>query len=407
MTDSFSASFFSGNRERLQAHTDAKLIVLSANGLLQRSADTTYAFRQDSNFWYLTGVEEPDFLLVISEEQTFLIAPKRADHRDLWDGSIDKDHISERSGINKIYEHHYGWNKLDQLLKTYKKVHTITPAETYYEHFGFYANPARSVLLDALSKHRKLEMVDIRNHIARLRQIKQPAEIAALKEAIKITDRTLKKVQKKIDSYKTEYQVSADITREFLRAGAGGHAYQPIIAAGKNAATIHYVQNSQPINSGDLLLLDVGAEVQNYSADITRTYAVSKPTMRQQEVAAAVLAVQQQAIELLKPGIDMKQYEQQVDKIMAKELKKLKLITDITDKKQLKKYYPHLTSHFLGLDTHDAADYKMPLAPGMVLTVEPGIYIPEEGIGIRIEDDVLVTETGVEILSADLPRELA
>lgn len=403
MTDIFTADFFTGNRERLQANTEAKLIVIAANGLLQRSADTTFPFRQESNFWYLTGLDEPDFVLVLSEDATFLIAPKRDDHRDLWDGAIDKRVIRSGSGIGEIYEHHEGWTRLDKLLKKHKKVHTITPAEPYLEHFGFYANPARAALLQALSKHKKLEMVDVRKQIARLRQVKQEPELLSIKQAIQITNTALRHVGKRLDKYETEYEVAADITREFLRNGASGHAYQPIVASGRNAATIHYIKNNQPIGKGDLLLLDVGAEVMNYSADITRTYAIGRPTKRQRDVAAAVTRVQYEAMQLLKPGVNMKEYEQQVDAIMAGELKKLHLIDDISDKRQLKKYYPHLASHFLGLDTHDAAEYDRPLEPGMVLTVEPGIYIPAESIGIRIEDDVLVTETGVEVLSAALP----
>ncbi len=403
MTDYFTDSFFTGNRERLLSDTHAKLIVISANGLLQRSADTTFPFRQDSNFWYLTGVEEPDFLLVMTPEETFLIAPKRDDHRDQWDGAIDKSGIKDRSGIDRLYEHHEGWSKLDRLLKTHKKVHTITPAEAYLEHFGFYANPARGVLLTALAKHRKLETVDIRKSIARLRQIKQDPELHALQKAIDITGKGLQAVIKKLSRYKSEHEIVADLTREFIRHGATGHAYQPIVAGGRNAATIHYIKNNQPLNQGDLVLMDIGAEVMNYSADITRTYAPGRPTKRQRDVAKAVEFVHNESLQLLKPGTDMKQYEQQVDAIMARELKKLHLIDDISDKRQLKKYYPHLTSHFLGLDTHDAADYTMPLAPGMVLTVEPGIYIPEESIGYRLEDDVLITEKGAQVLSAALP----
>lgn len=406
MTDLFTADFFTGNRDRLQAEIKAKLTVIAANGLLQRSADTTFPFRQDSNFWYLTGVEEPDFLLIISGERTFLIAPKRDDHRDQWDGAIDKKLIKQKSGIDDVYEHYDGWSKLDQLIKTYKKVHTITPAEAYLDHFGFYANPARGALLSALTKHKKLEMVDIRKQIARLRQVKQGPEIEALRQAIGITAAALNLVSKKIKSYKYEYEVSADITREFLRLGATGHAYQPIIAGGRNAATIHYVDNNQPLESGELLLLDVGAEVSNYSADITRTYATGRSTKRQRDVAAAVRRVHKEALRLLKPGVDMRTYEQQIDAFMAVQLKGLGLLEDVTDKRRLKKYYPHLASHFLGLDTHDAADYNRPLEPGMVLTVEPGIYIPEENIGIRIEDNILITKTGNEVLSAALPSRL-
>ncbi len=402
----FTADFFISNRRKLQESIDSELIVLSANGLLQRSADTTFPFRQDSNFWYLTGVDEPDFVLVINREETFLIAPKRGEHRDQWDGAIDKKAILEASGIDEILEHHAGWTKLDLMIKKYKKIHTIYPAEAYLDHFGFYANPARGALLSSLKKHRKLEITDIRKPLARLRQIKQPPEIKAIQKAIDITSKSLIAVKKKINSYNYEYQVEADVTREFLRRSASGHAYQPIIAAGRNAATIHYMKNNQPINEGALLLMDVGAEVCNYSADITRTFAITKPTTRQLAVYEAVKNMREYALSLLRPGLDMKKFEQSVDREMAKELLKLKLINDVDDKRKLKKYYPHLVSHFLGLDTHDAADYTQPLADGMVLTVEPGIYIPDEDIGIRIEDNILVTETGIEILSIDLPIDL-
>lgn len=406
MTDKFSSDFFINNRKKLQEVTDAKVIAIAANGLLQRSADTTFSFRQDSNFWYLSGVDEPDFVLIITVDETFLIAPKRGDHRDLWDGSIDRKSIKDISGIDLILEHHDGWTRLDMLLRKHKKVHTITPAEAYYEHFGFYANPARGVLLNAMSKHRKLEQVDIRKNIAGLRQLKQPIEIEALKNAIDITSKSLRSVKKKLASYKNERHIVADITRDFIRNGVDGHAYQPIVAAGTNATTIHYIKNNHAIDSGDLVLMDVGAEYSNYSADITRTYSVSKPTKRQSEVYDSVIRVQQYAFDNLKPGIDMRKYEKGVDRFMADQLKRLKLIDDIDDKKKLKKYYPHLTSHFLGLDTHDSADYEKSLQPGMVLTVEPGIYIPEEGIGIRVEDDVLVTDNGIEVLSSSLSSEL-
>ena len=386
--------------------TGAQLIVLSANGLLQRTSDTTFPFRQDSNFWYLTGVEEPDYILVHSVEETFLIMPARAEHRDLWDGEVDLKALQEKSGIYEILDHHAGWNKLDRLVKTIKKVHTITPVEPYFDSFGFYANPARGTLLTALKRHRSLELIDVRKPIARLRQIKQDVEILALQRAIDITADTLTDVRKNLDAFKSEYELVADITAGFIYGGASGHAYQPIVASGGNAATIHYMRCSDDLKENDMLLLDVGAEFSNYSADISRTWARNKPTERQMAVYNAVAKVQQAAFKLLKPGVTFKNYEQNVDDLMAVELKNLGLLNDVTDKNKLKKYYPHLASHFLGLDTHDAADYELPLAPGMVLTVEPGIYIPDEKIGVRIEDNVVITKTGIKILSANLPSNL-
>ncbi len=402
----FTREFFESNRQRLLEVTQSPLIVITANGQLQRSADTTFSFRQDSNFWYLTGINEADFVLVITPGETFLIEPKRAEHRDLWDGAIDKKALTNISGIDQFIEHHAGWTKLDMLIKKAKKAHTPLTEERYFEHFGFYANPARLVLLEALRKHRSLEIVDIRKVLASMRQIKQPVELAVLQRAIDITAETLEDVRKRLSSYTYEYQVVADISHGFISRGAMGHAYQPIVACGQNAATIHYIDNKGKLDASQLLLLDVGAEVENYSADITRTFALAKPTARQEAIYKAVMRVQQVAYDLLKPGATLRAYEQAVDEAMAKELQTLGLLDDIKDRKKLKKYYPHLTSHHLGLDTHDSADYERPLEPGMVLTVEPGIYIPEEGIGIRIEDDIVITKTGNTILSAALPSSL-
>lgn len=402
----FVSEFFSGNRQRLIEASKAELVIIAANGLLQRSADTTYPFRQDSNFWYLTGIEEPDFILVLMSDHAFLIAPPRPEHRDMWDGALDEKGMKELSGIKDIYEQHEGWNKLDRLIKKIKRVHTITPAEAYFSSFGFYANPARGSLLATLKKHRSLELVDVRKDIARMRQVKQPVELDAIQKAINITAETLRDIQKKLSSFKYEYEIAAEVTKGFIKRGASGHAYQPIIASGGHAATIHYIDTAGPIEEGQLILFDVGAEVHNYSADISRTYATGQPSKRQKEVHASVVRVQKEAYKLLGPGVIMKKYEQDVDDIMALELKKLGLLEDVNDHKKLKKFYPHLTSHFLGLDTHDSADYELPLEPGMVLTVEPGIYLPDEGIGVRVEDNVLVTKTGIRVLSASLPSSL-
>ncbi|MCA9347842.1 aminopeptidase P family protein [Candidatus Saccharibacteria bacterium] len=406
MSDVFDVSFFAGNRQSLLRSTGAGLVALTANGVVQRSADTTFVFRQDSNFWYLTGVDEPNFLLVFTDAESFLVSPKRSAHRDMWDGSIDMTAIKRTSGVDEIYEYHDGWNKLDRLLKKYKKIHTITPVDAYIEDFGFYSNPAKVSFLASLAKHRRLETVDIRKPLARLRQVKQPCEIDALQRAIDITVKSLRAVKTGMPRYKYEAEIYADITRDFIKYGATGHAYTPIIGSGINAATIHYMKNNSRIGSTDLVLIDAGAEYMNYSADISRTYSLERPSPRQRDVYNAVMSVYNQAKELIRPGINMRQYERQVDEFMQKELVKLGLASDITDKKKLKKYYPHLASHFLGLDTHDAADYEQALAPGCVVTLEPGIYIPEESMGIRIEDDILITDNGIKVLSGDLSTEL-
>lgn len=232
--------------------------------------------------------------------------------------------------------------------------------------------------------------------------IKQPAELDAIRQAIDITVEVLNKLQKKgFEKFQYEYEVEAAITASFKKANVG-HAYQPIVASGLNACTLHYVQNNDQISADNLILLDVGAEVSNYAADITRTYAVNEPNHRQKQVFEAVVAAQEFAISKLKVGTNMRHYEEQMIQFMGEKLRELGLIKSIEDD-TVRKYYPHATSHFLGLDVHDIADYDRPLEPGMVLTVEPGIYIPEEAIGIRLEDNILITAEGAEILSAKLP----
>jgi Xaa-Pro aminopeptidase len=186
-----------------------------------------------------------------------------------------------------------------------------------------------------------------------------------------------------------------------------GHAFEPIVAGGPRACTLHNVANSGKLSADELVLMDVGAEIEHYAADITRTISLNgSPSRRQQAVHAAVLEVQEFALGLLKPGILLKEYEQQIEHFMGEKLRELGLIKIITHD-GVRAYYPHATSHFLGLNVHDVGEYDRPLEPGVVMTVEPGIYIASEGIGVRIEDDVLVTPKGPKILSSKLPRDLA
>lgn len=407
MGSDFEAAFFAANRERLRAlFTGTAPIVIAAHGLLQRNSDVTFPFRQDSTFWYLTGINEPDVLLVMDKSREYLIVPDRDDHRVAFDGQIDHAGLTKVSGIQLVYGHKEGWKQLGSRLKKVKHIATLAAVPGYIESQGMYANPARARLLRTVRQYNPdIELLDLRPHIVRMRSIKQPEELAAIQSAIDLTVSTLKKLDRKgWHTYAHEYQVEAAITAEFT-AHRARHAYQPIIAAGANACTLHYIDNDSPVTYGSLLLLDVGAEVNNYAADITRTYAVGEFSRRQQQVFETVLAVQHFAVERLKPGVLLHQYEESVQQFMGEKLRELGLIKSI-ESDTVRQFYPHATSHFLGLDVHDVADYDRPLEPGMVLTVEPGIYIAAEGIGIRIEDDVLVEESGVRVLSAALPSVL-
>jgi len=383
-------------------------IVVTANGLLQRGADNTFAFAQDANFWYLTGIDEPDIILVMDGDQEYLIVPVRSASRQAFDGAVNHQPLAKRSEIKDVYDDQAGWEKLKARMHQVKRVATVNVPPAYVEQHGIYTNPARATMIERLKATKTdLEVLSLNQQIAQLRMVKQAQELAAIQAAIDITVKTIKETTKaaKLRSYSHEYQLEAELTHGFRRRGAAGHAFDPIVASGGRACTLHNVANSGNFAKDELVIVDVGAEVEHYAADITRTFSLGRPSRRQQAVHAAVLAVQKLAFSLLKPGVLIKDYELQIEHAMGQQLIELGLIKAV-DHQSIRKYYPHSTSHFLGLNVHDVGDYKTPLAPGMVLTVEPGIYIHKEGIGVRIEDDVLITDKGLKILTDKLPRAL-
>lgn len=409
MPSYFTSEFFAGNRRRLrELFTGTAPIVLTANGLLQRGSDNTYRFAQDANFWYLTGIDEPDIVLVMERDREYLIVPTRPDSRRAFDGAPDHRELARRSGIKTVYDDNEGWEQLLGRLKKVKHLATLTPPPAYVERYGMYTNPARAALLNRLkTANNNLELLDLSWHLVRLRMIKQPEELAAIRAAVAITTATIKEVTSpaKRRHYTHEYQIEAELSRGFRRRAAAGHAFEPIIASGNRACTMHNVANAGALSTDELIIVDAGAEVDHYAADITRTISLGKPSRRQQAVHDAVLEIQRFAFGLLKPGLWLKDYENQVRQLMGEKLRELGLIKTISPD-NVKKFYPHATSHFLGLNVHDIGDYDRPLEPGVVLTVEPGIYIPKENLGIRIEDDVLITARGSKILSDKLPRNL-
>ncbi len=409
MSVQFTSEFFAGNREKLrQLFQGTAPIVVTANGLLQRGADSTYPFHQDASFWYLTGIREPDIVLVMDKTKDYLIVPARGASRVAFDGSVDEAALQQVSGIQTVYDDAEGWRQLATRLHRVKHVATLGLPPAYIEAHGMYTNPARAALVERLKQTGDgLELLDVGPHLASLRMVKQAVEITAIQAAIDITIDTIKEVTRPatLAKYGHEYEVEADISRGFRRRGAGGHAFEPIVAAGKHACTLHNVANDGTLASDELLLLDIGAEVGGYAADITRTFSLSQPSRRQQAVYDAVADVQQFAFGLMKPGAVIKDNEQQIEHYMGEKLRELGLIKTINHD-EVRQFFPHATSHYLGLNVHDIGDYTRPLEPGMVLTVEPGIYIPAESIGVRIEDDVLITADGCEVLTDRLPRRL-
>ena len=404
MKPEFTADFFRQNRERLRTlFTGTAPIIVTANGQMQRSGDTTFPFRQDSNFWYLTGLEEPDAILVMDKNKEYIILGEREEWRDAFDGIVSTEVLTARSGIADIMSEKAGWKLLNHRLKKVQHVATLSAPSAYIEHYNFYANPARARLITRLkaAAGEELELLDLRQHLARMRSVKQPVELQAIQHGIDITSEAIKQIYKKRQKYTDTFEANADTMSLFLKSGAK-EAYTPIIATGAETCTLHHMENSTPIDKNGLLLLDIGAEISNYSSDLSRTFAIGDPTKRQQAVFDAVREVYDFAAGLLKPGVLIRDYEKQAEEFMGEKLRELGLIK-LIERDEVRKFFPHMTSHHLGLDTHDASDPDFPLETNMVLTIEPGIYIPAEGIGVRIEDDVRITETGIEVLSSKLP----
>jgi Xaa-Pro aminopeptidase len=409
MNSYFTADFFTQNRKRLRqlAKTDAP-IVIAANGLLQQGADSTYAFSQDASFWYLTGIDDPDLILVMDEEDEYFIVPERDANRQAFDGVISNDMLRNRSGVATVYVGDAGWAKLHEHLSAKLQMATLAAAPAYIEHYGMYTNPARAHMLAKIQQQNPtVELIELSVILSGMRMIKQKPEIQAIQKAISITATAIKDAVKpqKLQKYDYEYEIEAELSRGFRKRGATGHAFEPIVANGERACTLHNVANNGLLNKQELTVIDVGAEVEHYAADITRTVSIAQPSKRQKSVHEAVLDVQQYAFSLLRPGVLLKEYEQKIEQYMGEKLIALELIFENTHD-NVRAYYPHSTSHFLGLNVHDTGLYDQPLQKGTVLTVEPGIYITDENIGIRIEDDVLITKDGIKVLSEKLSRAL-
>lgn len=409
MNSRFTSEFFAGNRQRLrELFTGTAPIAVAANGLLQRGADTAYKFSQDANFWYLTGLDEPDLVLVMDRDKEYLIVPERSSSREAFDGSVDHSELTTRSGVKQVYAGAEGWDVFGKRVAKVKHVATAAVPPSYVEHYGIYTNPARAETVKKIKEiNSEIELLDIGPHLARLRMIKQQPELDALQAAIDITIKTLREILKpaRIKKYGYEYEIEAELSRGFRQRDADGHAFEPIVAGGARACVLHNINNSGRLAADELLLIDTGAEVDHYAADITRTYALGTPSRRQEIIHSTVVEIQDYAISLLRPGVLLRDYEDKIEHFMGEKMRELGLIKTISHE-EVRRFYPHSTSHFLGLNAHDVGDYERPLEPGTVITVEPGIYIPDEGIGVRLEDNILITATGTKNLSAKLSRRL-
>lgn len=389
---------FITSRKRF-GHLIDGIVILSANILMQRSNDAAHKFHQEPNFFWLTGINEPDWWVIIEpSKKTWLVRPNISKTHQIFDGSLNDQEALKISGADGVISRVQAMEKLKELAKKYQTVQTLG-THPHKKHFDFAENPAPARLRNLLNKVFE-NVEDCRVALAKLRAIKQPHEVESIQKAIDLTIDGFQLVHQQFGKklVKTEYEIEAEFSYLFKKAGNCNHAYDPIVAGGKNACTLHYNKNQDKLSDG-LVLMDIGAEVNGYAADITRTFAYGKTTTRQRQVHTAVEKAHHDIISLLRPDLTIETYQQKVDEIMHHALSSLDLLDKPSDYRH---YFPHAISHGLGLDVHDSLGAPEKFQSGMVLTVEPGIYIPEEGIGVRIEDDILITKDGHKNLSGRL-----
>ncbi len=411
-------NLFIKNRKKISEKiTGNSVAVINSNDQMPRNGDQTFVYRQNSDFFYLTGIEQEKSILIICpnaenkklREILFLLKPEK--ELEIWEGhKFTKKEAQDISGIKTVkWLSDFDITLRELLLNNddiylnineYSKFTTEVP----YKDIRF-INEIKEKY--PLHNYKRLAPV-----LTEMRLQKEPEEIELLQKACDITTGAFHRILKFIKPDIKEYEIEAEITHEFIKNGATGHAYEPIIASGKNNCVLHYVSNDQICKDGDLVLMDFGAEYAGYAADTTRTIPVNgKFTRRQKEVYNSVLNVFKKAVKLIKPGATINNVNNKVNKLIEKELIQLGLIKkEELNKKEKKetvrmKYFMHGTSHFIGLDVHDVGTKDTVFKPGMVLSCEPAIYIEEEGFGIRLENDILITEDGQIDLLADEPIE--
>tara|TARA_B100001142_G_scaffold320817_1_gene366502 strand:- start:579 stop:1760 length:1182 start_codon:yes stop_codon:yes gene_type:complete len=383
---------------------------------MPKNADQLMKFKQNSDLFHLCGIDQEETVLTILKEnnkitETIYIRETN-DLIKVWEGEkLTKDSAKKISGIKNIV-----WNKhfKDEIIKSLSKANISSIYLNSNEH------PRATVLVesrDARFKKWIFEKFPNKKYnkcselLYPIRSIKNKLEIALIRQACNITHLGVNRVLKVLKPGIHEYEIEAEIIHEFLINKSSGFAYDPIIASGENACILHYGDNNKVCKKGDVVLMDFGAEYANYASDLTRCFPVSgKFTKRQKDVYNSVLSVMKQAQKVLRPGVVLTEYEKMVGKMMEKELVDLGLITmsEIKNSKNTpayKKYYMHGTSHHLGLDVHDVSKPDKPISEGMVLTCEPGIYIPEEKLGIRLENDILIGEFENTDLMKKIPIE--
>ncbi len=412
-------SLFIRNREKLKAQLKPNsVVIVCSNDIMPTNADGTMPFRQNSNLLYLSGIDQEASILLIAPDfpdqhmQEILFVTETNEHIAVWEGhKYTPAEATETSGIQNVMWSH----KFEQTFNTilaetehiylYQNEHirNATEVETRTDRFNTWCH----------TQYPNYSYERLAPIIYSLRTVKEEREIELMQTACSITEKGFRKAMNIVKPGIYEFELEADILGEFVRNRSKGFAYTPIIAGGGNACVLHYTENKDELKDGDLILMDIGAEYANYASDLTRTIPVNgRYTRRQRVIYESVLKVKNLATDMLRPGNDIPTYHKEVGELMTAELIHLGLL-DKTDVKNqdpkwpaYKKYFMHGTSHHIGLDVHDVASIYTKFKEGMVFTVEPGIYIPAEGIGIRLEDDIVITKEGTRNLMRNIPIEI-
>ena len=416
--DPINPDFFVNNRKRFMRKMQPdSLAIFYSNDLMPRSGDTFFPFRQNSGLFYLSGLDQEETVVLLFPDcikegfQEVAFVKRTSDYIAIWEGEkYSKEKAREVSGIQKVYWLDEMAPILHELILLSKRIYINTE-----EHDRFLPElPTRNMRMarDVMERYPAHKYHRAQPILKKLMMNKQEAEVELIQQAIGITGKAFKRVLEFVRPGVMEYEIEAEITHEFIRNRASGHAYDPIIASGANSCVLHYTHNNQQCKAGDVLLMHFGAEYGHYASDLTSTIPVSGQfNKRQRSVYDAVLQIMREAQQLLVPGTTLEEYSKEVVKMMESALIDLKLLSRKEIDQQnpelplYKQFFMHGTSHHLGMDVHDLADRYVPIQEGMVFTCEPGIYIRDEKLGIRIENDILVTENGPLDLMAGIPVE--
>lgn len=397
-------TFFTDNRKRLfDKMNDGEMALFFSGTAPQSTADSHYVFRPDKNFYYLTGTTRESFILLMTKnqgkEEAILFIEKPDYDIEKWVGrKLKKEDAIEASGIENI-QYLSGFESYFNRLVYGTKYDTVHMDLARMKFDG--ETTAAMAFADKIQKNYPgLAIKNVHGYMCELRMIKSDFEIEEIKKAIELTKNGLEAVMKGLKPGDFEYVAQAEFNYSIMKNGADGNAFDTIAASGENAVILHYVENNNVMKDGNMILMDLGAQKNQYASDITRTYPINgKYSDRQKVLYNIVLKAHDEVIKIMKPGIPFSDLNKKCSEVLAEELIKIGLIEDASG---LGQYYYHGVSHFMGLDVHDIGFRDVTLQPGMVFTVEPGLYIAEEKIGIRLENDILITEEGTENLSKDI-----